>query len=107
MNPVSPDGNIIRMTLTDAKHLNSTGQLNPEVNTDGKDFSSIIAGAFDRVSDRQMAADNIFERMITHPDEVEIHDVTTAMATAEMSVRLTKAIVDRAVKAYNDITSMR
>ena len=45
--------------------------------------------------------------MITHPDEVEPHDVTIAMAQAEMSLNLTKAIVDRAVKAYNDITAMR
>ena len=67
----------------------------------------MIAQAVGRVSDGQLSADALFERMLTHPDEVEPHDVSIAMARAEMSLNLTKSVVDRAVKAYTDITTMR
>lgn len=70
-------------------------------------FGTMIAQAVGRVSDGQLSADALFERMLTHPDEVEPHDVSIAMARAEMSLNLTKSVVDRAVKAYTDITTMR
>lgn len=70
-------------------------------------FGTMIAQAVGRVSDGQLSADALFERMLTHPDEVEPHDVSIAMARAEMSLNLTKTVVDRAVKAYTDITTMR
>ena len=70
-------------------------------------FGSMVAQAVGRVSGDQLSADALFERMLTHPDQVEPHDVTIAMARAEMSLNLTKTVVDRAVKAYTDITTMR
>ena len=70
-------------------------------------FGTMSAQAVGRVSDSQLSADALFERMLTHPDEVEPHDVSIAMARAEMSLNLTKSVVDRAVKAYTDITTMR
>ena len=100
-------GNVVEMTKTNAAHLDSNGQKGLPVGEDRNGFGNLVADAIGRVSDQQLNADQLFERMITNPDEVEPHDVTIAMARAEMSLNLTKAIVDRAVKAYNDITAMR
>lgn len=100
-------GNVIEMAKTNAGHLDSNGQKSFSVGEDRGGFGNLVADAIGRVSDQQMNADQLFERMITSPDSVEPHDVTIAMAQAEMSLNLTKAIVDRAVKAYNDITAMR
>jgi flagellar hook-basal body complex protein FliE len=100
-------GNIVKMVRTDAGHMDSNGKTGLPVGEDRDGFGNLVADALGRVSDQQLNADNLFQKMITNPDEVEPHDVTIAMAQAEMSLNLTKAIVDRAVKAYNDITAMR
>ena len=100
-------GHVVEMTKTNASHLDSNGQKGLSVGDDRNGFGNLVADAIGRVSDQQLNADQLFERMITSPDEVEPHDVTIAMAQAEMSLNLTKAIVDRAVKAYNDIIAMR
>jgi len=100
-------GHIVELNRTNAGHLDSSGRKGLAVEEEKGDFGNLMAEAVGRVSDKQLSADQMFERMITHPDEVEPHDVTIAMAQAEMSLNLTKAIVDRAVKAYNDITAMR
>ncbi len=100
-------GNIVQMKITNAAHLDSKGQKGLPVGEDRNGFGNLVADAIGRVSDQQLNADKLFQRMITNPDEVEPHDITIAMAQAEMSLNLTKAIVDRAVKAYNDITAMR
>lgn len=83
------------------------GASPPEPPVRADRFGTMIAQAVGRVSDGQLSADALFERMLTHPDEVEPHDVSIAMARAEMSLNLTKSVVDRAVKAYTDITTMR
>jgi flagellar hook-basal body complex protein FliE len=100
-------GHVVEMAKTNAGHLDSNGQKGLAVGEDQNGFGNLVADAIGRVSDLQVNADQLFERMITNPDEVEPHDVTIAMAQAELSLNLTKAIVDRAVKAYNDITAMR
>jgi len=100
-------GHVVQMTRTDPGHLDSSGRAGLPAGEGRENFADLVTQAVGRVSDRQLAADELFERMITHPDDVEPHDVTIAMAQAEMSLNLTKAIVDRAVKAYNDITAMR
>lgn len=102
-----PSGDVVKMALTNPKHLDGGMKSSLLAEAGGDGFGEMVAEAIGRVSERQAAANDTFERMITNPDEVEIHDVTTAMATAEMGIRLTKAIVERAVKAYNDIVQMR
>lgn len=99
-------GNVVEMIRTNPGHMNAAGKTGPTVGEDQSSFANLFTDAIGKVSDKSLEADQLFERMITHPDEVEPHDVTIAMAQAEMSLNLTKAIVDRAVKAYNDITGM-
>ncbi len=101
------NGNTVQMLLANPKHMNSVGQMNQAVDAGSRKFSDLITDALDRVSDSQLGASKLFEKVMTKPDEVEIHEVTTAMAQAEMHIRLVKAVVDRSIKAYNDITAMR
>jgi len=101
-------GNEVHLVQNHANHLDSKGQKRDfAVEENRGSFGNLMAAAIGRVSDRQLEAENLFVRMITNPDEVEPHDVTIAMAQANMSLNLAKTILDRAVKAYNDITAMR
>ncbi|PIE04661.1 MAG: flagellar hook-basal body complex protein FliE [Spirochaetales bacterium] len=107
-NAKNVSGHVVEMSRTNERHMDSSGRTGLPVGENRKkEFGGLVTQALERVSGRQLEADQLFERMITHPDEVEPHDVTIAMAQAEMSLNLTKTIVDRAVKAYNDITAMR
>ncbi len=101
------NGNTVQMLLANPKHINSAGQMKQAVDAGSRKFSDLITDALDRGSASQLRANELFEKVMTQPDEVEVHEVTTAMAQAEMSIRLVKAVVDRAIKAYNDITAMR
>jgi flagellar hook-basal body complex protein FliE len=43
----------------------------------------------------------------TEADSVDIHDVTTAMAEANMSLSLAQTVISRMVSSWNEITTTR
>ena len=45
--------------------------------------------------------------MIIDPESVDPHDVTIAMAKANTALALTKAVVDKSLRAYKEIISIR
>ncbi|OQX29016.1 MAG: flagellar hook-basal body complex protein FliE [Spirochaeta sp. LUC14_002_19_P3] len=101
-------GNIVQMTLTNPRHLNSSGQQAATVQqSDTTGFGTLVMDGLQKAADQQTEANALSEKMLTNPDDVDIHEVTIAMSKAEMGVRMTKALIDRAVKAYTDITMMR
>ena len=58
-------------------------------------------------NDLQLEADRLSQQMIINPDSVDTHDVTIALAQANLAVSLTKAVVDGALEAYSNIINMR
>ena len=40
---------------------------------------------------------------MTNPDAVDPHDVTIAMAKANMSLNITRTVLDRVVRAWRDL----
>lgn len=72
-----------------------------------KDFSSLISGPLDKVSDQIKDSEQKVESFLIDPDSVDPHDVTLALAKANMSVSMTKQVVNTALKAYREITSLR
>lgn len=100
-------GQIVQMATTDPRHYRSDGAMDAGTVDRRRSFGELMAQAVGQLTDVQQQPSDIFERMLTHPDQVEPHDISIAISKAEMSLRLTKTIVDRAVKAYNDMTAMR
>jgi len=47
------------------------------------------------------------EAMLIDPDSVDAHDVTIAMAKANMSLNITRTVLDRVVRAWKDIINTR
>jgi flagellar hook-basal body complex protein FliE len=70
-------------------------------------FGKLLFQAFGRVNDMQLESINMAQRMITDPDSVNVHDITIAMAEANLSLSMTKAIADRAIRAYREIINLR
>ena len=70
-------------------------------------FGDLLVQALGRTNEMQLDTMRLSQQMITDPDSVNIHDVTIAMAEANLSLSMTKAIADRAIKAYREIISTR
>ena len=72
-----------------------------------KSFQSYLLDALESVNSQQLDVTKVQEKLITSPDEVDIHDVTTAMAKARMSLNLAQTVIDRLVSGWNEITTTR
>ncbi|MBR1640307.1 MAG: flagellar hook-basal body complex protein FliE [Treponema sp.] len=72
-----------------------------------KSFTDYLLEAVNSVSSQQNEVSNITEKLITNPDEVDVHDATIAMAKARMSMNLAQNVIDRMVTAWNEITTTR
>ena len=59
------------------------------------------------VNSQQLDVTAVQEKLITNPDEVDIHDVTIAMAKARQSLNLAQTVIDRLVTGWNEITTTR
>ena len=64
-----------------------------------KTFQTYLLDALESVNNQQ--------KLITDPDEVNVSDVTIAMAKARMSLNLAQTVIDRLVSGWNEITTTR
>ncbi len=70
-------------------------------------FGTALARALNGVNDLQHVAMQKSQAMVTDPDSVDVHDVTIALAEANLALSITKAIADRALRAYQEIINVR
>lgn len=70
-------------------------------------FEQYLVEAVEYVNGKQMASAQNVETLITDPDSIDIHDVTIAMAEANMSLSLAQTVIDRLVNGWNEITTTR
>lgn len=101
-------GHIVPLSRSDPRHLGgSVRGVSAVEETPTTGFGRLLAQAFGAVNDKQIDATQLGQQMITDPDSVNVHDITIAMAEANLSLSMTKAIVDRAMRAYREIISTR
>jgi flagellar hook-basal body complex protein FliE len=74
---------------------------------DGMSFGDLLARSLESVSDSQNEAAAIGIKAVTNPDDVSVHEVSVAMAKANMSLSLAKAVIDRSVTGFKEILNQR
>ena len=72
-----------------------------------RSFQSYLMEALNSVNGSQLDVASVQEKLITNPDEVDIHDVTIAMSKARMSLNLAQNVIDRITTSWNEITTTR
>ena len=72
-----------------------------------KSFQSYLLDALESVNTQQLDVTKVQEKLITDPDDVNVADVTIAMAKARMSLNLAQTVIDRLVSGWNEITTTR
>ncbi|WP_246157089.1 flagellar hook-basal body complex protein FliE [Oceanispirochaeta crateris] len=101
------NGNFVPMKTTSPLHMKAVKNSDPQEIPSESSFADLVRKGLSAANDDQIESENLFVKMISDPDSVEVHDVSIAMAKANMSLQMTKSIVDKAVQAYKDIISMR
>lgn len=102
-------GHRVSLLRTDPRHFtmnNETGSISAS-GTGGENFQKMMFEALKGVNNLQMESADISKKMIIDPESVDPHDVTIAMAKANTALALTKAVVDKSLKAYKEILSIR
>jgi len=102
------NGDIVTLARTNPLHLAGAGAPQAREPGDAEhSFGDLLMKALGSVNDTQLKSMDLTERMITAPDSVDVHDVTIALAEANLAISMTKAIVDRALTAYREIINVR
>ena len=70
-------------------------------------FQDVMLSALDRVSAMQQNASNMHQMAITDPDSVNVHDITIAQAQANMSLNITRNVLNRVVQGWRDVINTR
>ena len=111
LSPLSVQGHVIGLQRSDPRHLPGSAAAAsssvPAVSDPEVGFGRLFFDALNNVNDLQHTTMDLTETMLTDPDSVDIHDVTVAIAEANLSLSMTKAIMDRAIRAYQEVINTR
>jgi len=108
LSPSGLSGHLVELRRTDPRHLPSSLARLPSTPADPEEgFGRTLAQALGQVNDMQHRSMGLTQAMVTDPDSVDIHDVTLALAEANLALSMTKAIMDRAIRAYQEIMNVR
>ena len=121
---ISPDlaqGHIVQLQRTDPRHFSGSvassgsarlaGSPVDVAGAPGADIESAFGDLFFRalgqVNDLQLNAIERQQQMVLEPDSVDIHDVTIAIAEANLAIATAKQVSDAVIRAYREIVNVR
>ncbi|MFP4115440.1 MAG: flagellar hook-basal body complex protein FliE [Spirochaetota bacterium] len=99
-------GHELVLARTDPRHLTGRHDPEPSGSQDGT-FGSMLLDSLSSVNAQQQTADALSVQAVVDPESVNTHDVTIAAAKANMSLSITKSVVDRVIQAYREIQNVR
>ena len=71
------------------------------------DFSSVMSGLVENLNNEMNAPDNLLKDAMMGNENVDVHDVMTAMAKAELSISVATTAVGKVIQAYDKIMQMQ
>lgn len=73
----------------------------------GESFENAMLKALDSVNTDQNESTDLMQTMITDPESVDPHDVTIAMAKANLSLNIARTVLSRVVQDWKEIINTR
>lgn len=80
------------------------GALSSQVKTS---FANMVMQGLEEASRSQLDASYLAEKVVSDPTSVEAHEVTVAMAKANMSLSIAKSVIDRTITSFKEILNQR
>ena len=71
------------------------------------DFSSVMSGLVEGLNSQMEAPDNLLKDAMMGSENVDVHDVMTAMAKAELSVSVATTITGKVIQAYDKVMQIQ
>lgn len=70
-------------------------------------FSSVMSGLVENLNAQAEAPDNLLKDVMSGNENVDIHDVMTAMSKAELSITVATTAVGKVIQAYDKIMQIQ
>ena len=110
-----PEFGSLEMTRTHEAHyganFDSTKSIGNSARTSMEktrmSFEDYLIDAVKSVNQKQLDLASVQEKIITSPDEVDIHEVTIAMSKAQLSLNIAQTVIDRLVQGWSEISTTR
>jgi flagellar hook-basal body complex protein FliE len=103
--PEQVTGDLFRLERTHPRHYAGAGdalQQQPR-----QSFDQMLMTSLGDVNQAQKDHANLAVQAVINPDSVDTHDVTIAAAKANLSLSITKNVVDRVIQGYREISTLR
>ena len=71
------------------------------------DFSSVMSGLVENLNTTMQAPDNLLKDAMMGNENVDIHDIMTAMSKAELAVTVATNITGKVIQAYDKIMQLQ
>ena len=71
------------------------------------DFSSVMSGLVENLNTTMEAPDNLLKDAMMGNQNVDIHDVMTAISKAELAVNITTTVTGKVIQAYDKIMQLQ
>lgn len=71
------------------------------------DFKGVLSGLIENFNKELNAPDNLLKDVMSGSDDVDIHDVMTAMSKAEINVNVATQITGKIIQAYDKIIQLQ
>ncbi|WLN23963.1 flagellar hook-basal body complex protein FliE [Borreliella bavariensis] len=76
-------------------------------NNDAKTFKDVLINTITDINKSQLNVSKVMEQVVFSPSSVDVHDFAIALSKANMNLSILKAVVERGIKAYQDIINIR
>lgn len=108
LSPSQVTGDIVALKRTNPRQLDAQGQTGPINPQKPKNsFGEMMLRALDGANNATQKSMSLEQQAITNPKSVDAHTVMIALSEANMAVSITKAVMDRVLRAYQTITTIR
>ena len=71
------------------------------------DFSSVMSGLVENLNTTMEAPDNLLKDAMMGNQNVDVHDVMTAMSKAELSITVATTVTGKVIQAYDKIMQLQ
>ena len=73
----------------------------------GSNFKGVMSGLVQNLNQGVNAPDQLLKDAMTGSNDVDIHDVMTAMAKAELSINVATQVTTKVIQAYDKIMQIQ
>ena len=84
-----------------------SARMNRIEETGTADFSSVMSGLVENLNTQMEAPYNLLKDAMMGNENVDIHDVMTAMSKAELAVNIATTVTGKVIQAYDNIMQLQ